>query len=99
MSQGSVLTQSSAQVETAFRDLCRFTELDIAVLYGGVGYGRQLEQLKKGVDIIVATPGRLLDHLQRGTGGNVDSATRADRIASIASAFDPPRADAYGIEV
>jgi ATP-dependent RNA helicase RhlE len=36
-------------------------------LYGGVGYGKQLEQLKKGVDIIVATPGRLLDHLQRGT--------------------------------
>jgi ATP-dependent RNA helicase RhlE len=57
----------AAQVETAFRDLCRFTTLDIAVLYGGVGYGRQLEQLKKGVDIIVATPGRLLDHLQRGT--------------------------------
>jgi ATP-dependent RNA helicase RhlE len=57
----------AAQVETAFRDLCRFTTLDIAVLYGGVGYGRQLEQLKKGVDIIVATPGRLLDHIQRGT--------------------------------
>ena len=57
----------AAQVETAFRDLSRFTTLDIAVLYGGVGYGRQLEQLKKGVDIIVATPGRLLDHLQRGT--------------------------------
>jgi ATP-dependent RNA helicase RhlE len=57
----------AAQVETAFRDLARFTTMDIAVLYGGVGYGKQLEQLKKGVDIIVATPGRLLDHLQRGT--------------------------------
>ncbi|MCL4177762.1 MAG: DEAD/DEAH box helicase [Verrucomicrobia bacterium] len=57
----------AAQVETAFRDLARFATLDIAVLYGGVGYGKQLEQLKKGVDIIVATPGRLLDHIQRGT--------------------------------
>ena len=57
----------AAQVETAFRDLARFTTMDIAVLYGGVGYGKQLEQLKNGVDIIVATPGRLLDHLQRGT--------------------------------
>jgi ATP-dependent RNA helicase RhlE len=57
----------AAQVETAFRDLARFTAMDIAVLYGGVGYGRQLDQLQKGVDIIVATPGRLLDHLQRGT--------------------------------
>ncbi len=57
----------AAQVETAFRDLSRFTTLGIAVLYGGVGYGRQFELLKQGVDIIVATPGRLLDHLQRGT--------------------------------
>src|SRR5262245_4018431 len=56
----------AAQVETAFRDLARFTDLRVAVLYGGVGYGRQIEALRSGVDIIVATPGRLLDHLQRG---------------------------------
>jgi ATP-dependent RNA helicase RhlE len=56
----------AAQVETAFRDFARFTQLRVAVLYGGVGYGRQLEALRQGVDIIVATPGRLLDHLQRG---------------------------------
>ena len=57
----------AAQVETATRDFARFTNLRVAVVYGGVGYGRQLEQLKEGVDIIVATPGRLLDHMERGT--------------------------------
>src|SRR3989440_1066741 len=56
----------AAQVETAIRDFARFTDLRIAVIYGGVGYGRQLEQLREGVDIIVATPGRLLDHMQQG---------------------------------
>src|SRR5262249_30581178 len=56
----------AAQVETAIRDFARFTNLRIAVLFGGVGYGRQNEALKKGVDIIVATPGRLLDHLEQG---------------------------------
>ena len=34
--------------------------------YGGVKYGRQLEQLKDNPDIVVATPGRLLDHLSQG---------------------------------
>ena len=57
----------AAQVETAIRDFARFTDLNIAVLFGGVGYGRQNEALKKGADIIVATPGRLLDHLEQGT--------------------------------
>src|SRR5512137_1163731 len=57
----------AAQVETAFRDYGRFTNLRVAVLYGGVGYGRQLDDLKAGADVIVATPGRLLDHLGRGT--------------------------------
>ena len=56
----------AAQVETAFRDLARFTELTVAVIYGGVGYGPQLEALKRGVDILVATPGRLLDHMEQG---------------------------------
>jgi len=56
----------AAQVETAVRDLARFTPLQVAVVYGGVGYGRQLDALKNGVDILVATPGRLLDHMQRG---------------------------------
>src|SRR5947207_2496997 len=57
----------AAQVETAVRDFARFTNLRVAVVFGGVGYGRQMDELKRGADIIVATPGRLLDHLERGT--------------------------------
>ncbi|HEY2951250.1 MAG TPA: DEAD/DEAH box helicase [Verrucomicrobiae bacterium] len=56
----------AAQVETAMRDFARFTNIRVAVVYGGVGYGAQTQALKSGVDIIVATPGRLLDHLQQG---------------------------------
>ena len=57
----------AAQVETAIRDFARFTNLRIAVVYGGVGYGKQMDALRTGVDVLVATPGRLLDHLQQGT--------------------------------
>jgi ATP-dependent RNA helicase RhlE len=57
----------AAQVETAMRDFARFTDMQVAVVFGGVGYGKQLDDLKRGVDILVATPGRLLDHLGRGT--------------------------------
>lgn len=56
----------AAQVETAIRDYGRFTNLRSVVLYGGTGYGRQDLALRKGVDIVVATPGRLLDQIQRG---------------------------------
>lgn len=63
----------AAQVETAFRDYARFLDLEIGVAYGGVGYAKQLSSLKKGIDVMVATPGRLLDLMQR---GNV----RLDRV-------------------
>src|SRR6185295_11675425 len=66
----------AAQVETAVRDFARFTDLDVAVLYGGVGYGKQNDALKSGVDVIVATPGRLLDHMQQGT-------CRLDRVSHL----------------
>jgi ATP-dependent RNA helicase RhlE len=56
----------AAQVETAIRDFARFTDLRVAVIFGGVGYGKQNDALRDGVDILVATPGRLLDHLQQG---------------------------------
>ncbi len=56
----------AAQVETAIHDYGRFTNLRSVVLYGGTGYGRQDNALRKGVDIVVATPGRLLDQKQRG---------------------------------
>jgi ATP-dependent RNA helicase RhlE len=57
----------ASQVETAIRDYARFTDLKVTVVYGGVGYGRQNDELKAGADIVVATPGRLLDHLEHGT--------------------------------
>ncbi len=55
----------AAQVETALRDFSRFTDLEIAVVYGGVGYVEQRGLLKSGVDVLVATPGRLLDHVEQ----------------------------------
>ena len=57
----------AAQVETALHDYARFTNLKTTVVFGGVGYGRQNDELKAGADIVVATPGRLLDHLEQGT--------------------------------
>jgi ATP-dependent RNA helicase RhlE len=57
----------AAQVETAIRDFARFTDIRVAVVFGGVGYGRQKEALHSGVDVIVATPGRLLDLLHQGS--------------------------------
>jgi len=57
----------ASQVETAIRDYARFTDLKVTVVYGGVGYGRQNDELHAGTDIVVATPGRLLDHLEQGT--------------------------------
>jgi len=57
----------AAQVETAIRDYARFTNLKISVVYGGVGYGRQTDELRAGADVVAATPGRLLDHLEQGT--------------------------------
>ncbi len=57
----------AAQVETAFRDFARFTDLRAVAIFGGVGYGNQRAELRRGVDIIVATPGRLMDYLKEGT--------------------------------
>ena len=54
------------QVEEAFQNFAKFTDLRVTIVYGGVGYGKQLEDLKRGMDILAATPGRLLDHLEQG---------------------------------
>jgi superfamily II DNA/RNA helicase len=55
------------QVEEAFNKYSQFTDLDVTIVYGGVGYGRQRDDLARGVDILAATPGRLLDHMEQGT--------------------------------
>jgi len=52
------------QVATAFRDYGIFLDIGIALIHGGVGYGTQREQLRAGADVIIATPGRLLDFMQ-----------------------------------
>jgi ATP-dependent RNA helicase RhlE len=53
------------QVEEAFHKYAKFTDLRVTIVYGGVGYGKQLEDLRRGMDIVAATPGRLLDHLEQ----------------------------------
>jgi ATP-dependent RNA helicase RhlE len=53
------------QVEEAFQKFAKFTDLRVTIVYGGVGYGKQTEDLKRGMDILAATPGRLLDHLEQ----------------------------------
>jgi len=55
----------AAQVETAFRDYGRFTDLRVGLVHGGVGYKEQRQELKRGVDVLIATPGRLLDLLEQ----------------------------------
>jgi len=57
----------AAQVELAIRDFAKFTHFKMVTLFGGVGYQRQTDALRAGVDLIIATPGRLLDQLERGT--------------------------------
>jgi ATP-dependent RNA helicase RhlE len=54
------------QITEDARQLAHFTDMRVCAVYGGASLGRQSEQLHKGVDIIVATPGRLLDHMDRG---------------------------------
>jgi ATP-dependent RNA helicase RhlE len=56
----------AAQVDVASRDYSRFSNIRTSVIFGGVGYGQQLSDLKAGMDVLVATPGRLLDHLEQG---------------------------------
>ena len=55
------------QVEQAFLDYSKYTNLLGTVVYGGVGYGKQTDAMRRGVDVLVATPGRLLDHLEQRT--------------------------------
>ncbi len=55
------------QVAEQFIKYGKHTGLKTALLYGGVGYGEQAKQLEEGADIVVATPGRLMDHFYRAT--------------------------------
>jgi ATP-dependent RNA helicase RhlE len=57
----------AVQVAESFRDYGKNLPLRSTVVYGGVDMNAQIEQLRKGVEVLVATPGRLLDHVQNKT--------------------------------
>ncbi len=56
----------AAQVEESVRTYGKYLQLSSTVIFGGVGMNPQIDRLKRGVDILVATPGRLLDLQQQG---------------------------------
>jgi len=57
----------AVQVEESIREYGRFTSLRTVAVYGGVSIHGQLVALRRGVDIVVATPGRLMDHMRQRT--------------------------------
>ena len=57
----------ASQIADSFKTYGRHLGLSVAIVFGGVGYGPQRAALSRGVDILVATPGRLQDHLDQGT--------------------------------
>jgi ATP-dependent RNA helicase RhlE len=57
----------AAQVEESIRTYGKYLSLKSGLVYGGVGMQPQVDALRRGVDILVATPGRLLDHVQQKT--------------------------------
>ncbi len=56
----------AAQVAESFETYAKYTKLTKALLIGGVSFGEQDKLIDRGVDVLIATPGRLLDHHERG---------------------------------
>ena len=56
----------AAQVEESVRQYGKYLDLNSTVVFGGVGMNPQIDRIKRGVDVLVATPGRLLDLQQQG---------------------------------
>ncbi len=56
----------AAQVEESVRDYGKYLDINSTVVFGGVGMNPQIDRIKRGVDVLVATPGRLLDLQQQG---------------------------------
>jgi len=77
----------AVQVFESVKAYSQFTQIRSAIAYGGVSIGPQIEALKQGVDILVATPGRLIDHLFKGTvnvkGMNTLVLDEADRMLDM----------------
>ncbi|MFL6138866.1 MAG: DEAD/DEAH box helicase [Frankiaceae bacterium] len=77
----------ATQVADALRPLADALGLRLVAVFGGVPYGRQIDALLRGVDIVVATPGRLIDLLDRGAGSlhrvEVSVVDEADHMADL----------------
>ena len=54
----------AAQIAASFKSYGKFSNLSVGMVFGGVSMGPQIEMLRRGLDILVATPGRLLDHME-----------------------------------
>jgi len=68
--QGLVLAPTrelAIQVATRIKRFSKYTNLKVLPVYGGESINKQIRALQKGVHIVVGTPGRLIDHLKRGT--------------------------------
>jgi ATP-dependent RNA helicase RhlE len=77
----------AVQITQHLTAFAKYTNVKIAAVYGGVGFGQQAGAFKRGTDIIVATPGRLLDHLTQKT-ARLDTVTllvldEADRMLDM----------------
>jgi len=55
------------QVAAELAKICQYRQITVVPVYGGAPMGRQVEQLRAGGQIVCGTPGRVLDHLRRGT--------------------------------
>ncbi len=55
----------AAQVHDNLREYGKHLRITSATIFGGVGMGPQVQALRRGVDVVIATPGRLIDHMQR----------------------------------
>jgi superfamily II DNA/RNA helicase len=75
------------QVAAAFEKYAKQHKLSWALLIGGVSFDEQLKKLDRGVDVLIATPGRLLDHFERGklllTGVQIMVVDEADRMLDM----------------
>jgi len=68
--QGLVMAPTrelAMQISDEIKKFGKYTGIKVTTIYGGQGMGIQLDALQRGVEIIVATPGRLIDHLKRGS--------------------------------
>ncbi|MCE9648702.1 MAG: DEAD/DEAH box helicase [Parvibaculum sp.] len=77
----------AAQVAENFETYGKYNKLSMALLIGGVSFGDQEKKLDRGVDVLIATPGRLLDHCGRGkvllTGVQILVIDEADRMLDM----------------